>query len=413
MKISQSANVSKYYTIGLAVLPAAAGSTITFMFVIAALAGVVDVFRKKIAFGLSNYDKIIVYPALAFFAVNALSIVRFDFQVHDLASLIPSVLFLLPYFFIKRYRYTGKQDHFQLLLKAIPFGAFLLLPWIIYEGLYLGHRMSAGAGNAIPFGMICALMMPICLMYIFSRTKLYQLVAVFGFVIFGIGLVFSQSRGMYIAAVPNILIALGYLIYQSKQRIKVSILAALILIIGGIFISNSTIVAKRSALLIAPFASILNNSEISDASVGNRYALLKKGLCFAQDRVVAGYGISNRREVLISEKTHEESYVEFCSEGQGVFYNSHFHNGFLTAFIDAGIFGLLATIAMLFAPISLAVFSPNDGVKPLRIAVALCLTSVYVMAGFTNLLFGHDLIDAMFLIFATYLALSIKDTKNI
>ena len=412
MGFNRSVKVSRYFTIALAILPAAAGSAVTFLYVFAALAGVVDIFRKRISTKLNKYDKIIVYPALIFFVINTLSIVRVDFRIQDLTSTVPLLLFLLPYFFIKRYRHVSEKNQFLLFWHAIPFGAFLLLPWILYEGFFLGQRMSAGAGNAIPFGMICAIMMPLCLMHLFEKLWSRRLVAMFAAIIFAVGLVHSQSRGMYVAAVPNVLLALGYLIFKSKNKVKASILAVIILAFCGTFALNSTIVAKRFEQLIEPFASILNDTKIDNTSVRHRYYLAKKGFCFAQEKLLVGYGIANREAVLASKEIPEESYFDFCKQFHGVFHYSHFHNGFLTSVVDAGIFGLIATIAMFLAPICLAVFSPSDNIKQLRVAVALCLTSVYFMAGATNLLFGHDLIDAIFLIFASFIALSIHDPKS-
>lgn len=413
MKNNRLRAISKYYTIGLATLPAAAGSAVSFMFVFAAFAGIYDVLKKHISLKLNIHDRIIVYPAMAYFIVNALSIIRLDFQMSDILSLSQSLLFLLPFFVIKRYRYIGGENQFEIFRNAVPYGALLLLPWIFYEGFYLNMRMSGGAGNAIPFGMICALMAPICLINLVSKNRSYQLLSIIGFVIFSVALAFSQSRSMYIAFVPNILIALGYLVYTSKQKIRTVIIGILVLISISIFALNSTTVAERFKQLADPFTSVLSGTEIKDESVGHRYSLLKKGLCFAQNNPIIGYGISNRDEILTSTEIQESDVFDFCNKSQDVFYYSHFHNGFLTSFIDVGIFGLLSTLALLFAPIVLALFSPSDGRKILRISIALCLTSVYLMAGLTNLLFGHDLIDSMFLIFACFLALSIDEHEAV
>lgn len=413
MKNSQLSSFNKKYTYAIAVLPAAAGSAVTFMFVFAALAGLWNIVQKGITLKLNKYDRIVVYPAFAFFIVNALSIIRFDFEFHDLASLVPSSLFLLLYFFIKRYRYVEQENYFVVFLNAAPFGAFLLLPWVVYEVFYLDMRMAGGAGNAIPFGMICALMIPICLMNLLSKSMFRKSVSMIGFAIFSFGLAFSLSRSMYIAAVPNILIAFGYLIYESREKLKVLIFAMLTLFVLVVLVLSSSTVTGRFLKLVDPFTSILVGTQVQDKSVDHRYGLLKKGVCFAENNILLGYGISNRREVLLSEEIQPSSYFAFCRKIHGVYQYSHFHNGFLTAFIDAGLIGLLVSLAVLFSPLVLAVFSPNDRIKSQRITVALCVTSVYTMAGFTNLLFGHDLIDAIFLIFSGYLALSIEKNLSV
>lgn len=400
------------FTIGLAVLPAAAGSIVTFMFVFIALAGVLDVVHRRVSLELYKYDRVIVYPAFVFFLVNALSVIRLDFEIHDLTQLVPAALFLLLYFAVKRYRYVGSRNAFLLFIKSIPYGALLLLPWIFYEAIFLEKRMVAGAGNSIPYAMICVMMLPICLMNLLTKDHVQRIFAFVGFVIFAFGLVFSQTRSMYIVAIPNLLIALGYLYFMSAQKIRMLLFSALILISSGIFAFNSSIINDRFSQLVVPFLSLSDGMVIADKSVGHRVSLLKKGLCFAQNRILVGYGISNRHKILTSKETQHSDYFKFCNKNYDVFHYSHFHNGFLTAFIDAGIFGLLATIAMLLAPLVLALTSPKDNIRPLRIAVALCLTSVYTAAGLTNLLFGHDLIDAIFLIFCLFLTLSVEERRG-
>lgn len=410
----RTAKISSYVTVALATLPAAAGSVVTFIYVAVALLGIASLAQRRFSGKLCLYDKIIIYPSLAFFLVNTFSLVRYDFQLKDLESIVPSLLFLLPFFVIKQFRFTTNENQFSIFLKTVPYGAFLLLPWILYEGLYLGQRMSAGAGNPIPLGMICALMLPICLMNMnsFANKKQFLIIA-FGFIVFLSGLILSGSRSMYLAAIPNLIIAASYLVYRSKNKFNISAILLLLLFSIAVFAWNSTIVKERTTRLATSITSILNGSEFAEASTQYRYSMLKKGICYAQNSIIIGYGISNRREILTSDESIDNKYFSFCAQNQDVFYYSHFHNGFLTTFIDAGIFGLISTLVLLFAPITLAMLSPPGGLKSLRICVALCLTSVYFSAGLTNLLFGHDLIDAIFLIFASFLSLSISEKKQV
>lgn len=382
------------------------------MYALVALAGIADIVRKRKLPPLTKFDRIIVYPALAFFLVNALSVLRPDFKIEDLAYLNHSLMFLLPYFVIRRYRYVSKENQFKVFVDAVPFGAILLLPWLIYQGVYLNQRLEGGAGNPIPFAMICTLMLPICIINLTSGSVLKRLLSLFGFAVFSAALVFSQTRSMYIAVIPNILVAAYYLYFHSRHRLKEVVIVALVCTsIATLFIDRSAVILRFN-LLSSSISSVLSGAPINDESIQQRVTLLRKGFCLAKERPLLGYGISNRREVLSAEQEPSAGWNGICDTLHGRFFFTHFHNGFVSAYIDAGIFGLLSTLALLFAPLTLSIVSPNDGIKRLRISIALCLTSVYVMAGMTNLLFGHDLIDVMFLIFSTFLALSIRPASE-
>ncbi len=384
----------------------------SFMYAIVALAGMADLVRKRKLPKLTKYDRIIVYPALAFFIVNALSVIRPDFKIADLAFLNHSLMFLLPYFVIRRYRYVSDANEFDVFVKAVPYGAILLLPWLLYQGVYLNQRLEGGAGNPIPFAMICTLMLPICIINLTSEALLKRLLSLFGFAVFAAALVFSQTRSMYIAVIPNILVAVYYLYCHSKHRLKEVVIAALICASLATLIIDKSAVLLRFNLLTNSISSIFTGDPIDGESVQMRVTLLRKGFCLAKERPLVGYGIANRREVLSAEQQPSSGWGGICDTIHSRFFFTHFHNGFVSAYIDAGVFGLLSTLALLFSPLALSIVSPNDGTKRLRISVALCLTSVYVMAGMTNLLFGHDLIDVIFLIFSTFLALSIKPSSD-
>ena len=89
---------------------------------------------------------------------------------------------------------------------------------------------------------------------------------------------------------------------------------------------------------------------------------------------------------------------------------SHFHNGFLTALVQAGILGAV-TLAAIF------VVAARNAAKVLRIstdpverfgATMIVITVLtYLTGGLTGILVGHDILDStlmVFLVAGTYLA---------
>jgi O-antigen ligase len=90
--------------------------------------------------------------------------------------------------------------------------------------------------------------------------------------------------------------------------------------------------------------------------------------------------------------------------------NSHFHNGFLNAWVEAGIFGMISLAAVFVVAASLAVrtlAAPSSAETRLGAIILVSLVITYLVNGLTGMLVGHDILDAMlmaFLVVGAYLA---------
>ena len=412
---SVQAKITTAFTLGFAVLPAAAGSIVGFLFVFAALAGIRDICTKRIDLSLSPYDKLLVYPAITFFLVMMISIIRADFEPADVLSLLPALMFVCLYFVIKRYRYLGNQDSFRFFITAIPIGAFplLIVMGFEFDSIAKGFRFAGGAGNPIPFAMIVTLMLGICIMNLAFHTWRGKLLVILAIAIFITALGTSLTRSMFLAFFPIMLISAVFLIIESKRKIVYAVSLIAIVTTCIIFTSQIGHIQSRAGTLKQAVVALQQGNELQTGSFNERIAIFQKGVCLAIQKPLLGHGIAKRRNVLNTITTASEATkIEFCSLESPAYPYTHFHNGFVTAFIDAGIFGFLASLWLLFAPIIFAVKSPNDGLKRMRIATALCLTTVYFFAGMTNILFGQDLIDAIFMIFCLFLALSVPNSNQ-
>ncbi|MGT2468012.1 O-antigen ligase family protein [Mesorhizobium atlanticum] len=89
---------------------------------------------------------------------------------------------------------------------------------------------------------------------------------------------------------------------------------------------------------------------------------------------------------------------------------SHFHNGFLTALVQAGLVGALALASIFIVAAWNAASTLRlsaDPVERFGATVILVAVITYLVAGMTGILIGHDILDAtlmVFLISGTYLA---------
>jgi O-antigen ligase len=75
---------------------------------------------------------------------------------------------------------------------------------------------------------------------------------------------------------------------------------------------------------------------------------------------------------------------------------SHVHNGFLTAGIDAGVFGIAALSLMLLTPVIGAWRKEPGPGRDLAIALALLLVSSYVITGSFGIMFNQKALDPIF-----------------
>ena len=183
------------------------------------------------------------------------------------------------------------------------------------------------------------------------------------------------------------------------------LLAALVCVFAAIACSFSGRMEQRVGMLVHDYQAVAEN-KVPDVSVAIRMGLWSGGLKAAEKRPIFGYGANNRSRV-ISRDPDQVPGSRRPAEHLGRTTVSHFHNGFLTAMIDAGVFGVLATVMLLFAPLALAVFAPHDDIYRLRLAFALFLFFTYAIAGSVNIMFGQDLIDALFVTGCLVLALSV------
>jgi O-antigen ligase len=89
---------------------------------------------------------------------------------------------------------------------------------------------------------------------------------------------------------------------------------------------------------------------------------------------------------------------------------NHFHNGFLTALVQAGILGA-ATLAAMFVVAAenaaRVLRNSSDPVERFGATMIVVVVITYLTAGMTGILVGHDILDSVLMVFlvsGTYLA---------
>lgn len=398
------------FVLAMATLVSAVGSLLSLLIIIAATSGLF-LFLKHRKFVLLKSDLWLVFPGLLYLLAMWGSYIRADFVWSDLEHWAKPYIFITLGFVLVNYRLVKNVDYFSMFIKFAGYSGYLLLPWILYEGFWLGQRMAGGAGNEIPFGMVCGIMAPIALLGVFGADRKHQIIAIGSAFLLSIGLVLSLTRGMYIAFAVNMLIVMIYAICASRHRWRVFTIFALVLAFGvGVSASSDTI--KNRAGSLAVLAQNLSAGQApEDGSFFQRMQLYSRAMCLIGERPVFGYGFGKRDDILA------QGSPEAIAKGgvicpQEHINSTHFHNGFFTVAVDAGAAGLIAILLLLFSPWLFVLRAPKDGRQSIRLAFASIFVLTYALMGMFNILFGHDLIDSLFITGCVFLALSVVKTDG-
>jgi len=136
-------------------------------------------------------------------------------------------------------------------------------------------------------------------------------------------------------------------------------------------------------------------------AIGLRLAVWDIGLKAFREMPLFGHGVG-ATQALIKQGFHDQF-------GMDAGFN-HFHNGFLTALVQAGLLGAL-TLAAIFvvAARNAAVVLRNstDPIERFGATMIVIVVITYLTSGMTGILIGHDILDSVLMVFlvsGTYLA---------
>lgn len=409
MQLPSFASNNRTYTQGLAILPAAAGSAISVLIVVASVWAAISLTLRRYPFRYVRTDRYIVVAGLFYTAVMIASIVFHMNHWKELGEAVTPLIYVAPALLIPRYRLTPEVDCFDVFVRAAPWCGIVALPLIAYQALH-GMRVEGGAGNAYPFAMICTFLGPVALMNLREQNSHRALLAVAGFLACAFGVIVAETRTAWLAFAVNLVVIGWYLAPSAPFRRNRRLAAVAAVVLAGIVFATAGPVAHRAELLVHDVQVALEGG-VPGESVAARIGLWAAAAEAIKARPLTGYGAQHRRDIIhdivipVTKQREHRQVIETLSY-------SHFHNGFLTGMIDAGILGLLATVMLLFSPLALAFAAPRDENYRRRIAFALFLFWTYAVTGSFNIMFGQDLIDALYVTGLVMLALSVRNDAD-
>jgi len=391
--------INIYFSVLCFFFPPVLGSTVSFVFNGGGLWSVLLLAMKRRRF---NIDRpmlamtVAIYAYCAAYLLASIANNALKADAPHLAALITFLFFPISY---STWSITEKVALARVVVlasMAACFGAFILA---VVQYYWLGMRAEGGAGNAIPFATVTCLGVMMCLAGWLSGIERAKGLLIPAAVAGTIAILYSGTRIIWVA-IPIAGIAV-LLINRRRlgganvgRMLLISAAIALVLAIAGFHI-----ISERADFLLSDWDALTKGDHAT--AVGLRVALWQIGLDAFRDAPIFGHGIA------ASQALMKQGFREQFGINIGF---SHFHNGFLTALVQAGLLGAitLAAIFVVAARNAARVLRlSSDPVERFGATMIVVTVIVYLTAGMTGILLGHDILDSTFMVFlvsGTYLA---------
>ncbi|WP_246674519.1 O-antigen ligase family protein [Mesorhizobium sp. B4-1-3] len=392
--------INFYFSIICFFSPPVLGSLVSITFNAGGVWSVLLLATKRRRFNIDGSMLALTAAIYAYCAAMVLASIVNGTLAADLRFFLPLITFLLFPISYSTWSITEKTALARIAILASTAACFGALAIAVFQSYRLGVRAEGGAGNPIVFATVTCLAVMTCLAGALSgiekRWKPLVLAAIAG----AMAIVYSGSRMIWVA-VP---IAGIVVLLVNRRRFtgaSVARFVAIGLVVAVVIAAiGSRVVLDRTDFLVSDWDALNANGDHSTA-LGLRVAMWEIGFAAVRKMPIFGHGISASR-ALMKQGFHEQFGL---SAGF-----SHFHNGFLTAMVEAGLLGALALASIFIVAAWNAARTLRRSVDPVeRFGATMILVAVitYLTAGMTGILVGHDILDAtlmVFLISGTYLA---------
>lgn len=394
-------SVNKLFTFLCFAMAPAAGSAVSFIWHGGALWCLFEIVTGRRKFSRDRAMWIMAIVLFAYCLVITVSTVWNSQTLGDARHLLRLATLLLFPFSYSLWSISNKADVARTTVIASMVACYAGLAVSAFQYYYLGARAAGGAGNPIVFATVISLAGSISLAGIFllHERKLTPLLAG-AFAASWIGLIYSGTRALWITS----LIVTVSILWIYRRTLSRYISPRNAVIIGVIFIAiaaaGAPTVMDRMGRVAADWDKLTVNDQ-QETSLGVRLSLWEMALDLVQQRPFIGYGMGSTRQ-LITTGLRDQYGLDFTF--------THFHNGFATITVEAGLIGLLALLTIFAAASATALRCfrvSGDEVERFGATLLVILVVTYMISGLTNIILGHDILDTMmviFLITGTYLA---------
>ncbi|MER8462619.1 O-antigen ligase [Mesorhizobium sp. M1396] len=392
--------VNIYFSILCFFFPPVLGSVVSFVFNGGALASVVLIASGKRHF---NADRPMIWLTVAIYAycaANLLATIVNNSFVRDAPHLIPLVTFLFFPVSYSTWSITQKTMLARTIVLSCMAACFVALLMAVIQQYWIGVRAEGGAGNPIVFATVVCLAVAVCVAGALSGIERARNPLFYAALAGTIAIIYSGSRIAWLALLIAGIAVL--LINHRRLRGRNAVRVLLLLVAVGIVVAafGFQAISGRIDFLQSDW-NALGAQGNYDSSLGIRVALWEIGLRAFRDMPLFGHGVG-ATQLLIKQGFHDQFAMETGF--------NHFHNGFLTALVQAGILGA-ATLAAIFVVAAgnaaRVLRNSSDPVERFGATMIVIVVITYLTAGMTGILVGHDIVDSVLMVFlvcGTYLA---------
>lgn len=389
-----------YFSILCFFFPPVLGSLVSFVFNGGALASLALIAAGKRRF---NIDRPMIWLTVAIYAycaANLMASIVNNALVRDAPHLIPLVTFLFFPISYSTWSITQKATLARTVVLSSMAACFVALLMAVIQQYWIGVRAEGGAGNPIVFATVVCLAVAVCVAGALSGIERARNPLFYAALAGTIAIIYSGSRIVWLALLIAGIAVL--LINHQRLRGRNAVRVLLLLTAVGVVIAafGSQAISGRVDFLRSDWDA-LGTHDNYDTSLGIRVALWDIGLKAFRDMPVFGHGVG-ASQLLIKQGFHDQFAMDTGF--------NHFHNGFLTALVQAGILGAmtLAAIFVFAAGNAVRVLqNSRDPVERFGATMIVIVVITYLTAGMTGILIGHDILDSVLMVFlvcGTYLA---------
>ncbi|EKF19841.1 O-antigen ligase family protein [Nitratireductor pacificus] len=385
-------DVNRLFTFACFAAPPILGSVVSFVWHGGALWCAFEVLTGRRRLSPDRAMRFIALAMAVYAAANIMSFLANDPSWGRALQLLPLATFLLFSFSYSIWSISQKDTiaRAAILGSAVAGSGALVLA--VIQHYLIGMRAEGGAGNALVFAHVACLAGLVCLAAALTlesaRSRWLLVIYAASF----LAVLYSGSRSVW-GVMIGVTVLLLLVCRQRAWDIFKGRLLAIVIGVAVIGVLTSGLILHRVELLSANWEALAETSNYR-TSLGQRVALWEIATKLFLDRPILGYGMQSTesliREHLILDYSLDSGFT-------------HFHNGFLTAFVEGGIFSGGAVLVILAAMLVVATrILRGDADETARFGALLLLvvSLVHAGSGLVNLIFGHDIMDSVFMIFA-------------
>lgn len=200
------------------------------------------------------------------------------------------------------------------------------------------------------------------------------------------GAILSSSRGSWLALPFCLCIVIIHYALTHGRRVLFAGLGATLILLGGLYAQPDSDVRQRSDLAEKEVQAYFSqkDEESTGTSVGQRLEMWRAGATMIPGHLLLGVGKAGYM-------ARKQALIDAGQANPAIAQHTHLHNDYLDALVKRGLPGLLATLAVLLAPLWLFArqLSGAPALRPYALGGVLVCTS-YMVFGLTQSFFTHN-----------------------